>query len=250
MGRKKNDPALEAENELGSQELVQKKSNPHDGHRKRMMDKYEKNGISVFEEHELLEILLYSVFTRCNTNEIAHDLLDRFGTVKNVLNAPESELIQIKNISKTSALKIKFFGDLFEHISVQFPKKTVFNTVEDILAFGRNNLQNLSGEVLWIMMLNNDNTVISRFEYKGFSDNVIFDKRLFLRQVSDVDCKKIVILHNHLIPMTNASASDKRFTRKIKELSDQVDIEFLDHIIIGANGEYFSFRENGMLDYM
>ena len=52
---------------------------PHEGHRQRMWQKYLEHGIGIFQEHELLEMLLFVLIPRVNTNVISHDLINRYG---------------------------------------------------------------------------------------------------------------------------------------------------------------------------
>ena len=58
----------------------------HKGHRQRMLKRYLEHGIDSFEDHELLEIFLFSVYTRRNTNDIAHRLIERFGSLEEVMH--------------------------------------------------------------------------------------------------------------------------------------------------------------------
>ena len=60
----------------------------HDGHREHMRRRFLENGLSGFADHEALELLLYYAIPRRDTNPIAHELMDRFGTLSGVLSAP------------------------------------------------------------------------------------------------------------------------------------------------------------------
>ena len=64
----------------------------HSGHRNRMRSRVSKYGVDSLEDHEFLELLLYNVVPRKNTNDIAHDLIDIFGSIDKVLEAPEEKL--------------------------------------------------------------------------------------------------------------------------------------------------------------
>ena len=64
----------------------------HAGHRERMISRLKEFGSEGFQSHELLEMMLYSSFKQCDTNPIAHRLIDRFGTLSGVFSASENEL--------------------------------------------------------------------------------------------------------------------------------------------------------------
>ena len=72
----------------------------HDGHRQRLRNRFLASPES-FEDHELLELILFYSIPRKNTNEIAHRLLARFGSVKGVLNASVDALTEIDDIGES-----------------------------------------------------------------------------------------------------------------------------------------------------
>lgn len=90
----------------------------HSGHRARMRKRFTSSGRSFgsFSEHEVLEMLLFNCYKRQNTNEIAHDLINRFGSLINVLTAPIDELCRVKNINKAVAANIRFYGELYMYL--------------------------------------------------------------------------------------------------------------------------------------
>lgn len=88
---------------------------PNDGHRQRMLRRFERQGCSFegFHPHEALEAFLFLLLPRVNTNRTAHLLLDRFGTFEGVFSAPVSELVKIKGISDKTAAAIRRYGEIF-----------------------------------------------------------------------------------------------------------------------------------------
>lgn len=95
-----------------------KKAELHTGHRGRMYEKFEKNNYEPygFPDHEILEMFLFLFFKRMNTNEIAHSLLERFGSLKGVLSAGKSELCEVKGISERAAEFIILNGEFYRQI--------------------------------------------------------------------------------------------------------------------------------------
>ena len=83
----------------------------HDGHRKRLKNRF-LNSPESFEDHELLELILFYAIPRKNTNETAHKLLNRFGSVKGILDASTEALCEIDDIGPNSALYIKAIASL------------------------------------------------------------------------------------------------------------------------------------------
>ena len=78
--------------------------NVHDGHRERVRDKIRKGGLPSFQQHEVLEYLLFPFIPRKDTNEIAHALIDKFSSFAGVLNASERDLKSVSGMTDNAAL--------------------------------------------------------------------------------------------------------------------------------------------------
>lgn len=90
----------------------------HAGHRERMRERFEKDNFSFqnFRDHEALEVLLYFCYPQLNTNEIAHELLDSFKKLENVIDAPIDDLCGVEKVSWKAASHMKFYGELLKRI--------------------------------------------------------------------------------------------------------------------------------------
>ena len=86
--------------------------NIHSGHRQRMREKAYKNGFDSFEQHELLEMLLYATVPQKDTNPIAHNLINSFGSFHAVFEAPVEELMKVSGMTKTSAFLLKMIPEI------------------------------------------------------------------------------------------------------------------------------------------
>jgi DNA repair protein RadC len=81
--------------------MADKKENPHAGHRQRMRDKFLKEGsFDSFAPHQILEMMLYYSSPRIDTNELAHALIDKFGSIKDVIDAPYDALTSVDGIGQ------------------------------------------------------------------------------------------------------------------------------------------------------
>ena len=74
----------------------------HEGHRQRLKNRFRAEGLDHFEEHQVLELLLYYVIPRKDTNPIAHALLERFGSLSQVLEAQPEELADLYDAARYS----------------------------------------------------------------------------------------------------------------------------------------------------
>ena len=88
-------------------------ANVNQGHRERLRQRMMKEGLQSFQDHEVLELLLFQYLPRKDTNKIAHDLLNKFGSFANVLNASPQQLQQVKGISQVTACNIALLKEVF-----------------------------------------------------------------------------------------------------------------------------------------
>lgn len=94
---------------------MDKRKDIHGGHRERLRQRLINEGSDNFEPHELLEFLLYYAIPRLNVNTLAHDLLNYFGSFRNVLGAEIPELMQVKGMGEHAARWLHLLGSCIDH---------------------------------------------------------------------------------------------------------------------------------------
>ncbi len=217
----------------------------HAGHRERMLKKYSENGIDCFEDHEKLEILLFSVFSRINTNELSHILLNRFGSLNGVLTASVSELTEIDGIGEKAAIKIRFFGDFFKCLFDNKPDKIILSNVNSVAEYIRAVLNLKIAETMAMLFLDNKQQLIGRFVFSNNHPNDIrFPQKEMSKRVVESQCSSVIISHTHVGLPVLPSESDFITTRKIAYMLDALGVKLLDHIIVAPEAEY-SIRSAG-----
>jgi DNA repair protein RadC len=99
-----------------------------------------------------------------------------------------------------------------------------------------------------ILLLNRSNSVLGIMEVsKGGISGTVTDVRIILQAAIKSNASGIIVSHNHPSGNLNPSESDTKLTKKIKEAGQIMDIQLLDHIIVGLEGNYYSFADNGLL---
>ena len=221
--------------------------NVHKGHRQRMLKKYMMQGIDCFDDHEVLEILLYLVFSRRDTNELGHRLLKRFHSIEGVLNASVEALCEVEGIGETAATYINFVGDLFVRLSTSRTPDVNLANSEDLKEYCYNMLRFEELENTWVIFLNKHFTLKgSKKLSTGHEDSVDFDMHTLLVEVIKSDCSNIVLTHNHPNGAALPSANDIAATRRIANFLSYVGIYLVDHIIVN-HAVAFSMRCGGHL---
>lgn len=108
----------------------------HAGHRSRMRRRFLTNGLDGFSDHEVLELLLFYAVPRQDVNPMAHALLNRFGSLPEVLNAPAEELCTIYGVGPKIARFLKLIPDVLiqtDHFLLN-PSHTFLRTPSDLAA--------------------------------------------------------------------------------------------------------------------
>ncbi|HNX67812.1 MAG TPA: JAB domain-containing protein [Bacteroidales bacterium] len=99
-----------------------------------------------------------------------------------------------------------------------------------------------------ILLLNRANAVLGLLPLsKGGISGTVTDLRVLFQAAIKANASGIVAAHNHPSGNLNPSESDLKLTRKIKEAGTMLDIQLLDHLILTADGSYYSFADNGNL---
>ena len=126
----------------------------HDGHREKMRQRFLKGGLENFADHEVLELLLYYAIPRRDTNPIAHALMERYGALSAVLNAPVEDLKKVPGIGESAAILLKLAPQVYSRARLaDAEQETVLNTVSRVGAYLLERFSGERNEVLYQLCL-------------------------------------------------------------------------------------------------
>lgn len=223
----------------------------HDGHRERLINKFIEFPDS-FSDHELLEVFLFTVLPRKDTNELAHRLIQAFGSIKRVFSATAEQLMTVKGVGKTVAAQIVLHGKLMGKIGNLSPTESgkkftsLEKTKNEIVAL----FNGVKGEKFFFFLLNESFESVFRMEYLGKTDQEVFaDTAEIARAMSVHKAKFALMAHNHPSGNVNPSEADDIATRKFYIVCEVHGINLVDHIIV-AGGKVYSYFADGRLDYI
>lgn len=226
----------------------------HAGHRQRMWDrvlKDSKHSFDGFHDHELLEILLYFVNSRKNTNPVAHSLIDTFGSLGLVFDAPLTSLKAVQGCGQQSALLIK----LCREIAVRCQREElerrsgsrITSSMEAANYFRPRYLGRLY-EVVMAAFLDNNGTVIDHVEFTPGQVNAsTLDVREIVQRAINLNAASVVLAHNHPKGAPFPSNADISATNNLNNVLYSMKIGLFDHVIFGGDGDDYSMREHGNL---
>ena len=218
------------------------KENMHEGHRNRMKSTFLKHGFDAFTDIEKLEFILYYAISQKDTNPIAHNLLDEFGTLDKVLEAPINELTKVEGIGSHAAILIKI---ILELASAYGKSKcdTKIGSTTSAKNYCINLFQGKSVEEFYVICLAPNNKVLDcKMINRGTVSEVPVEIRNITNTALTNNCDRIIITHNHPKGVEHPSDEDLVFTSKIIYSCVLNNIEVLDHIVVASN-KAFSFEE-------
>ncbi len=215
------------------------KKNVHDGHRDRMRNNYLSRDFSSMPEHEILEILLFYSHPMGNTNNIAHNLIDTFGSLEKVLAAPPQELLKIDGVGKSTVVLF----DLFARLSLRYVDylNEDKDAVDDneIVRGLINEFKYENKEKVQAILFDSSGQYINKVTIcNGGIDDASFKPRDLVEHICRNSAAKVVLAHNHPQGMHLPSSADVEVTKTVKQILWTIDIELLDHWIVSGNTCY------------
>lgn len=217
---------------------VAKKECVHAGHRERMRSKILNNHVNVMLDHELLEVLLYYSLPRQNTNEIAHELIQSFGTLANVFKADADELHSVCGVSMKSISLIKLFQELFNRYNelIRLPRTKISST-STMHSYFEKFMNDAPEEELFIAYIDESLEIYACEKIAtGSSSEVGTTMDDIILNIQRKHPSKIALSHNHPFTSCMPSRSDVISTFRIKLFLRLLNIELVEHIIFGNDG--------------
>lgn len=223
----------------------------HEGHRERMRTAVENDpDLMSFSDFQTLELVLSYLIPRKDTNPIAHALINEFGSLYNVFQAPRQSLYNIRGMTNTAASFIStFYSIMRKSESSRQKKKDRLAMVQDVVEMMAPNFIGREEERIYCITLD-INDVIKRISFvsDGFIDTVNLNYNRILSIATQYAAKKIIVAHNHPSGNLDPSPEDDSITRTLFVLLANSNIILSDHIIFNNDGNYYSFFEHGVLD--
>lgn len=215
----------------------------HDGHRKRLRERYLSSGASAFQDHELLELLLTYAIPRQDVNATAHALLRRFGSLERVFSAEPSALCDVDGIGESTAIFLRLQHDVQQRISLRrFSGKDgrVLLNTPAAAAFVAHEM--LMGEVRETGLLLCLNAQLVLTAAQRFSSGTVDQAVIFPRVVAEhallQHAHSVILVHNHPSGDPRPSKADETVTEAVSAALQSLGIRLNDHMIVGHGVVY------------
>lgn len=224
---------------------VQDDKQIHTGHRQRMRAKFKQSGLDGFEVHESLELLLYYAVPRKDTNPIAHRLLDSFGSLSAVFDAPVDALKEC-GLSENAALLLKLVPQMSRlYLDDKFDSSKAVD-VENIGARLLNKFVGRDYEAVVLTLLDaKRKEVFCGVISKGSVNSCDLYIRKIIENAMIYNASFAILAHNHPSGFALPSMADIETTKTVFSALSLVGVRLLDHIVV-ADDDYVSMRQSGL----
>lgn len=220
----------------------------HEGHRERLRQRFREEGLDHFNEIQMLELLLFYAVPRKDTNVIAHALLDHFGSVAQILDAPAEELMRVPGVGEGVATYLSLIADSYRYYLVSKAKHTsIVRSVEECGSYLCSFFQGRRNELVYLLCLDAKCGVLG---CKMITEGSVNSASVPIRKVVEIalttNATAVVLAHNHPSGLALPSDEDAQTTVRLAEALDRVGVQLVDHIVV-ADGDYVSIRQSGKI---
>lgn len=212
----------------------------------RPRERFQRSGPASLSPAELLAIILGSGTRHLNIIDTCNEIIARFGLEK-LPDSSIGELQRVKGIGKAKAMQIISVFELNRRLAYSRNLKRKINTARDVFEYMEGRIPDETKEHLYVLHLNTKNHITKNelVSVGTLNASLIHPREVFKSAIRE-SSHAIILVHNHPSGDVEPSNADRQVTNLLKQAGSIIQIELLDHIIIGKSG-WFSFRENSLL---
>ncbi|MCM1043528.1 MAG: hypothetical protein NC350_04910 [Corallococcus sp.] len=220
--------------------------NANAGHRERLRQRYLSEGLDSFQDHEVLELLLFQYLPYKDTNKIAHKLLEEFGSLYGVLDASPEQLVRVAGISTVTAVNLSLLKDVWFRYQKSAAEAKRLTTLSDIVSYAQTLLSGGNYEKLLVVYVDASTKFIGK-KFYCTNDNMAVN--IPIKQlVSDAmlhSASGVMLFHSHVKGIAKPSDADLKYTEQLYFTFANLGVALLEHGIFNSDGVYYSFIQNG-----
>ncbi len=211
--------------------------NVHGGHRKRLMDTVLRVGLNNVSDIQALEFVLTYIFPRGDVNELAHSLLNKFGSFANVIDAEWQDIEKVKGMGERSAKMLHGLSKLFNCFSEDvLDDKYTFDYRADVSDYFEELLRYQTAEKLYVIGIDPARRVKMKYHFIGTLDGNDFDEREIAKLITTFKPAYLFLAHNHPTGNCQPNKDDEIVYTKVSELCMDLGLALIDYIIVGFDG--------------
>lgn len=221
----------------------------HDGHRNRMKRRFLRHGLDNFDDHNVLELLLFFAIPRQDTNKLAHRLMDTFGSLDAVFEAAPEALMTVEGVGESAATILHLVPECARrYFLAKSDMGQILASSEAAGKFFIPRFMNCSTEKVYLACLDAKLKVIDCSPIgSGGMSHAHVDIQAALHRAVLLNASAVILAHNHTSGIALPSKEDENATRCFQAALELVGITLVDHIVV-AGDDFVSLSDNGFLE--
>lgn len=220
----------------------------HAGHRQRVRNRYLSEGLDSFTDHQVLEMLLFYCIPMKDTNELAHKMINEFGTLAGLFEADPKDISRRCGVSENTAILVSMVPSLTRrYFKGKWGEKPVLSSSSKAGEYAVSLFAGRTYEVFFVLCLDSQNRVnYAALVHEGTINEAPVYPRIIVETALRHQANSVILAHNHPGGSIKPSKADIEVTKKITEALRAISISVMDHIIV-AGDNYVSLAEQGMI---
>ncbi|HHV99937.1 MAG TPA: DNA repair protein RadC [Clostridiaceae bacterium] len=220
----------------------------HQGHRQRVKKRYLNEGLDAFEDHQVLEMLLFYCIPMKDTNELSHKMIKEFGSLAGLFEADPRDICKRCGVSENTAILISAIPSLARrYFKSKWGKKPVLNSSSLAGEYAISLFAGRTYEAFFVICLDSQNGVNNAvLVHEGTINEAPVYPRIIVETALRHQANSIILAHNHPGGSLQPSREDMEITRRLVTALNAISIKVVDHIIVGGD-KYMSFAERGLI---
>lgn len=217
----------------------------HSGHRQRLKDRFLQEGLDNFQEVNALELLLFYCIPRKDTNELAHELLNEFGSFTNVMEASVEELQKVKGIGNNAAAFLSLINATNRYYRTKKAEGTeTVSQIDQYVAILEPRFTGRKNETVFLLCLDAKSKIICCKQIgEGTATSAHISVRKVVEAALAVNATSVILAHNHPGGYAMPSKADEETTYRVAKALMDVDVTLLDHVIF-SDSDYTSLVQS------
>lgn len=214
----------------------------------RPREKLLRQGADSLSDAELLAIFLRTGVPGKSAVLLANEALEKAGGLRSLLDQDQRSFCRLKGLGTVKFIQIKAALELgARYLAAPLQDKDLIQGAKAARDYLSLRFSGLTHEVFGCFFLDSQCKLIEcSVLFQGTLDQAAVYPREVVRKALDLSCAYVILFHNHPSGQCTPSESDKLITERLKKALALVDIQVVDHIIVGAS-ETFSFAEYGLI---
>ena len=225
--------------------MPDKPKHRHTGHRERMKAEFLARGLEGWPDHRVLELLLFYTIPQGDVNDLAHELVERFGSLAGVLDASVEELKKVKGVGDHTAVFLRMLpAVLGRYQGARTRLSAIINSPEDAYAWLESYFFGARNEMVYVLCLDGKRQVLGvRKVAEGSIELAEVNTRRIAEEAIGLRAAQIYVAHNHVSNLALPSQEDWLTTDVLRAALSPIGIELIDHLVF-VDGDMVSMKDS------